>query len=171
MEKYAFAADDNDHPAPTNVNCFVPWGKLIQVKPPLKPPKPPLTWGNPHGNQNNNNNNNSVSPYLDLSLKNDGVDEIMHDNKETSNGDEKNVELAMMALTKYNQVTKHIWLADSGASSHMCIQDDGMFNVKMILSKVTIGNGKSMVSPKLGDIWMTFQTKEGKKMFLLENVK
>ena len=53
----------------------------------------------------------------------------------------------------------------------MCIQDDGMFNVKMILSKVTIGNGKSMVSPKLGDIWMSFQTKEGKKMFLLEDVK
>ena len=53
----------------------------------------------------------------------------------------------------------------------MCIQDNGMFNVKMVLSKVTIGNGKSMVSPKLGDIWMSFQTKEGKKIFLLEDVK
>ena len=90
----------------------------------------------PHGNQTNDNNNNSVSPYLDLSWKDDRVDEIMDDNEET---DEKTDELAMMALTKYNQVTKHIWLADSGANSHMCIQDDGMFNVKMIFSKVTIG--------------------------------
>ena len=89
---------------------------------------------------------------MDVSLKNNDVCEMLDDKKGTTNGDD---DLAMMALTKYNQVTKHIWLADSDASSHMCIQDDGMFNVKTILSKVTIGNSKSMVSPKLGDIWMT----------------
>ena len=72
---------------------------------------------------------------MELSLKNGGVDEMLEDNKGTTNGDEENDDLAMMALTKYNQVTKHIWLADSGASSHMCIQDDGMFNVKMVIFK------------------------------------
>ena len=102
---------------------------------------------------------------MELSLKNDDVCEMLDDKEGKTNRDN---DLAMMALTKYNHVTKHIWLADSGASSHMCIQDDGMFNVKMVLSKVTIGNSKSRVSPF---IWMTFQTKEGKKMFLLEDVK
>ena len=160
--KYGFTADRDDCPSPTEFHYFIFWWELPSRK--IKPSPPTPTWENSFGNQLNNDNNDSVSPYLDVNLRTDDVFQMLDEKEGKTNGDD---DLAMMALTKYNQVTKHIWLADSGTSSHMCIQDDGMFNVKMVLFKVTIGNGNLMVSPKLGDIWMTFQTKEGKKMFLL----
>ena len=108
--KYAFN-DDKNHPAPTTDKYCKTWWQR-KSKPP--PARPQLTWGTVPENQNNNNNNNSVSPYLDLTLENDKIHEMMEENDGSI---EENVELAMMALTKYNQVTKNIWLADSGASS------------------------------------------------------
>ena len=52
-------------------------------------------------------------------------------------------------------MTKHTWLADSGASSHYVNNDDGMFDVKIQDSSIMIGNSKQMRSIKTGSIKMT----------------
>ena len=123
--KYAFDNDKN-YPAPTMDTYYTPWWKL-EMKPPPKPERPQVTWWHIKTKpppdpeiSNNNNNNNSFSPYLELTLDNDEIDEKMEENDGSI---EENVELAMMALTKYNQVTKHIWLADSGASWRVLFMD------------------------------------------------
>ena len=55
---------------------------------------PTLTWGNPFENQLNNDNNDSVSPYLDVNLKNDDDCETIEEEGESNGKDE----LAMMHL-------------------------------------------------------------------------
>ena len=51
-----------------------------------------------------------------------------------------------------NKITSTTFLADTGASSHMINDDSGMFNVKKVKLPVTIGNGKSVICTKVGDI-------------------
>ena len=34
-----------------------------------------------------------------------------------------------------------IWICDSGASSHYCVSDRGMFDVRDIDEKIRVGNG------------------------------
>ena len=44
------------------------------------------------------------------------------------------------------------WLADSGASSHMTNNNEGMFNIEVVNSIITIGDGKVMKSTMAGSI-------------------
>ena len=44
-----------------------------------------------------------------------------------------------------------LWLADSGASTHMGPSDEGMFNVRKVRSEVKLGNGEVLISDKIGD--------------------
>jgi hypothetical protein len=43
-----------------------------------------------------------------------------------------------------------IWICDSGASSHYCVTDRGMFDVRDINEKIKVGNGK--VATKIGNL-------------------
>jgi hypothetical protein len=73
---------------------------------------------------------------------------------------------------KENQISKNIWLADSGASSHMTNSDFGLFNVKVIDSKIKIGDGKYIKVEKMGSLKLSFLTKENTKTIItLTNVK
>jgi hypothetical protein len=44
---------------------------------------------------------------------------------------------------------KHLWLVDSGASSHLTNNLEGMFNIRNLESRITVGDGKSMISPRV----------------------
>ena len=76
-----------------NTNKEETWGRVPLPKG-EKPSQPIQTQGNPFRNQLNNDNNDSVSPYLECSLKNDDVCDMLDDNKGKTNRDD---DLAMMA--------------------------------------------------------------------------
>ena len=67
-------------------------------------------------------------------------------------------DVALVTTEHIHTITKNTWLADSGASAHMTHTDTGMFNIKMIESKVTIGNGKSLTAVKMGSVRVQFAT-------------
>jgi hypothetical protein len=73
--------------------------------------------------------------------------------------------------TEENKITKNTWLADSGASSHMTHCDKGMFNVEDIESSITIGDSKSLLSHKMGSIQFWCNKPQGRKTFILDQVK
>jgi hypothetical protein len=81
-------------------------------------------------------------------------------------------DIALYSNESEGKINKNTWLADSGASSHMTNNDEGMFNVKIVESKITIGDGKTLTSHKVGSIKMTFQNMEGTQSTVtLHNVK
>jgi hypothetical protein len=49
---------------------------------------------------------------------------------------------------KKDVMTKNTWIADSGESTHMGNNDEGMTNVKVIDSPVQIGNGMTLRTTK-----------------------
>ena len=53
----------------------------------------------------------------------------------------------------------------------MTNSDEEMYNVRMEESRVTIGNGTSLKTMKIGDLKMTFKGKEGLEIFTLKNLK
>jgi len=53
----------------------------------------------------------------------------------------------------------------------MTNSDDGMFNIHMQESTVTIGNGTSLKATKIGDLKVTFRNEEGLQIFTLQKVK
>jgi len=66
---------------------------------------------------------------------------------------------------------KHLWLVDSGASSHLTNNLEGMFNIRNLEFRITVGDGKSMMSPKVGDLKLKFKEKNRYEEILLTNVK
>ena len=72
---------------------------------------------------------------------------------------------------KSHKITDKTWLADSGASIHMTNSDEGMYNIELIESTITIGDGKSLDSSKVGSIEFWSNTPQGRKSFVLHKVK
>jgi len=58
--------------------------------------------------------------------------------------------IAMKA--KEMKMEEWIWIGDSDASCHMTNDDTGMFEVKTIQDKITIWNGKPMMTMKVGKL-------------------
>jgi hypothetical protein len=57
----------------------------------------------------------------------------------------------VFTATSQNEIlTDNIWICDSGACGHYCKSDKGLFNVKDINEKITVGNGESMKAIKVG---------------------
>jgi gag-polypeptide of LTR copia-type len=46
----------------------------------------------------------------------------------------------------------NIWIGDSAATVHMSPHEEGMINIKNIRGGITVGNGETMVTKKIGDI-------------------
>ncbi|MGL4341755.1 MAG: reverse transcriptase domain-containing protein, partial [Lactococcus lactis] len=68
--------------------------------------------------------------------------------------------------------SKNLWLGDSGASCHMCNNDEGMFNCRFVKSYIKIGNGKSLVSTKVGSKRVTVIQENGNTTdVVIEDVK
>jgi hypothetical protein len=53
------------------------------------------------------------------------------------------------ATSKIEILTDNIWICDSGACGHYCKSDNGLFDVKDINEKITVGNGESMKAIKV----------------------
>ncbi len=68
--------------------------------------------------------------------------------------------------------TRSTWLADSAASCHLCNDDTYLFNVRVIHSPIKIGNGKTMIAKKMGDMKVFKVQQNGdSEPFILRNVK
>ena len=45
-----------------------------------------------------------------------------------------------------------IWICDSGASSHYCVSDRGMFDVREINENIRVGNVNLIIAIKIGNL-------------------
>ena len=63
-------------------------------------------------------------------------------------------------MAKFNKDT---WIGDTGATSHMIHNDEGLLNVTLINEKVKIGNGKEMRATKRGTLPCTIVQTDGTK--------
>ena len=72
----------------------------------------------------------------------------------------------------FNNINEEMWILDSGASSHMTPNDNGMYNIRTDNIPITIGNGNEMKCLKLGDIDLIGLNTDGKEIRItLKNVK
>ena len=78
--------------------------------------------------------------------------------------------LALHAV-KGGTVRRNLWLADSSASSHMTNDESGLFNVKLIESKITIGDGKYLRAEKIGSLKLAYIINKATTTITLKNVK
>jgi hypothetical protein len=76
-------------------------------------------------------------------------------NGNNSNQDRQNFEsqdMVFAATSDAEEFDDDIWICDSGASSHYCVSDRGMFDVKHIDEKIRVGNGNLLVATKIGNL-------------------
>jgi hypothetical protein len=70
----------------------------------------------------------------------------------TKQDDQKKGDVALVAHTEDSpkKITKNTFLGDTGASTHMGNNDEGMFDDTVISSPVKIGNGVVLMATKIG---------------------
>ena len=74
--------------------------------------------------------------------------------------------------TGLNEIRNNIWIADSGASSHMTNDASGLYNTREISSKVKIGSGDYVEAELIGSLRGIAKQKNGKETpITLTNVK
>ena len=61
-------------------------------------------------------------------------------------------DVVFTATSKNGTLSDEIWICDSGACGHYCMSTDGMFNIRDIDEKITVGNGDSMTATKVGSL-------------------
>ena len=93
----------------------------------------------------------------------DGVDDNFWDYFESCDA-KKSEDNVLMAASGHQGTDK--WLADSGASSHICTDGDYMNNLKNTQEKVTIGDSSSVTAT--GRSTVSLVTSEGHKFDLDE---
>ncbi len=79
----------------------------------------------------------------------------------------------MVFMTVENEskvLTKHTWIADSGATCHFTNLVEGMFDVHDINESVTIGTGRVTYATKCGKFCGEFHIPEGKREVILSEV-
>ena len=77
-----------------------------------------------------------------------------------------------IALVGSDDNKESIFIADSGASTHMVSSDKGMFDWKLVTEMITIGNGSEIRVKKVGKLRATAKQENGKEVIvLLNNVK
>ena len=85
--------------------------------------------------------------------------------------DEDN-DIALMAGGGLSRFGRTVAICDSGASSHLLMTDEGMFDVKEVDSLITIGNGKTLRATKIGKVRRTVLQEDGTTMdIVLRDVK
>jgi hypothetical protein len=76
-------------------------------------------------------------------------------NGNNSNHNRENFESQDMVFAATSDAEKFdddIWICNSGASSHYCISDKGMFDVRDIDEMIRVGNGNLLVATKIGNL-------------------
>ena len=79
-------------------------------------------------------------------------------------------EMILIANNK-QKFKKNIWIADSGATTHMCNDLEGMFDLRDSNVSISVGNGQKMTTKKIGKYKGTIIDSEGnEKKVVLTNV-
>jgi hypothetical protein len=60
--------------------------------------------------------------------------------------------MVFAATSDAEEFDDDIWICHSGASSHYCFSDRGMFDVRNIDEKIRVRNGNLLVATKIGNI-------------------
>ena len=81
-------------------------------------------------------------------------------------------EMSFNNVESQSDLNQSLWIADSGASSHMTNDLRGMTDLKDYSSSVKVGNGKILKATKIGRFVGTVTQKDGsEKRIILSNVK
>jgi len=93
-------------------------------------------------------------------------------NKPKKKQSEKGVDAVLMTMSGSTKVKNTIWIADSGASTHITTTDVGLFNTRNVNVPVQIGDGKLVYATKIGKLTIEYQNKKGKEaILLLKNIQ
>ena len=92
------------------------------------------------------------------------IEETDNDDSESNNENVNNyLDYANMAMNLESAIKiseeEDLWIGDSGASSHMMVSEEYVFNKKLISGRMAIANGKKMLCE--GDINVDVITKNG----------
>ena len=91
--------------------------------------------------------------------------------EENNKSNDGQADLAFIAQNKSDDV-KDLWIADTGASSHMTNSMEGMSDLKETDETITVGNGATMTVKYVGTYTGKVQTTKGQELTLkLNNVK
>jgi hypothetical protein len=98
-----------------------------------------------------------------------------HASNFNGNADRWNYESQNVVFTATLQnkiLTNDIWFCDSGVYGHYCKSDKGLFDVKDIKKKITVGNGESINSKTAGSLKCHAVQLDGSSAdFILKDVK
>jgi len=86
---------------------------------------------------------------------------------------EKGVDIVLMTTSRLTKVKNVMWIADSGASTHITTTTDvGLFDTRNVNAPVQIGNGKLVYATKNRKLTIKYQNKKGKEaLLLLKNIQ
>jgi len=94
------------------------------------------------------------------------------ENKPKKKPSEKGMDAVLMTMCGLTKVENTIWIADSGASTHITTMDVGLFNVRSVNVPVQIGNSKLVYATKIGKLTIKYQNKKGEEaLLLLKNIQ
>ena len=80
-------------------------------------------------------------------------------------------EVALMANGS-GMINKHTWIADSGASSHLTNDPDGLYDVKPVDTEIRLGDDHAVKAEKKGKLKVLVKQADGSTIaFVLEDVK
>jgi hypothetical protein len=51
-----------------------------------------------------------------------------------------------------SEFSENIWIGDIGALFQYCNNDEGLFDVRDVCERITVGNGKTMEDTKIGSL-------------------
>ena len=110
-------------------------------------------------NKNKKYNNRNQNQKGKWKSNNKNADQRNNDDIAMSGIDEEMTFIAK-DTQKFN---KHTWIADSGATVHMCNDIDGMFDLEDANITISVGDGRKMTTMKVGKYRGTIIDAEGRK--------
>jgi hypothetical protein len=73
-------------------------------------------------------------------------------------------DVAFASIEYSKDLDKEIWIGDSGASSHYCNDDKGLFDYKLVSEEITVRNSDAMIAEKVGKLKCYVEQVNGKKV-------
>jgi len=141
------------------------------------------TNGTPNDNKpSENSKHNENKPKRDTSnIKCFGCGKMGHfqnrcpeneENQPKKKSSQKGADTVLMAISSWMKSDNSLWIADSGASTHITTSDIGLFDTKTVNDPVQVGDGKFVYATKVGKLTVEYTNSQGEKArIMLENVK
>ena len=78
----------------------------------------------------------------------------------------------MVLIGSEGEAQDNLWICDTGVTCHMIGKDMGLINVKTVDHQITVGDGRSLKSIKMGNLKLEFIQKYGENLHItLKDVK